>query len=176
MGAIFDNKAAVYTTAETDNQVVVHIGVSFSDKGIVLAGSAPATDISITRRVDCTINKSLSGDYQISTFGHHPVEITITGLDLYYAADSTGKLNQNSIIQKVYNDYNVHDNKDKYANVTITGATPDKKGDNDTISKGSTSPTTFKCRLLEMDNLLSTRGNQGAFGSYTLRFIGVQSK
>ena len=127
-------------------------GSALSD---ILMAKAPATDISITDAVDMSINKALSSDFLIATFGKSPITIRITGMILD-ARNCSGSGNIPAFFKK----YNVHKNKTARVTVCVCVA-------------GAS--TTYKCVLTSMMLVKNIQRYDCPVASdYVLNLIGVE--
>jgi len=140
----------------------VDVDAGESKPNIFLA-NAPKTGISIKRLTDHNVTKSLGGDFLLSTFGDTPVDIQLSGLNIFATKCDLGLGSTDySDIMDFYEKNKVSTNPRKRIDITVSSGN-DKPGQ------------VFRCALVmlkaqsandpEISNLLYT---------YSLSLIGVR--
>ena len=91
---LFDHRKAPGFAKQVIGEGKVFITIASAGgplKNIIVA-SAPITSVSISNASDTFVNKALSGDFMIASFGERPVNIRVTGVTLLssYCSGSHG--------------------------------------------------------------------------------------
>lgn len=137
----------------------------WADGGEALSGllstSAPAEQIRIDAGVDYSFNKSLDGDFLVSTFGYRPVMIVINGLDIYNDTCVTLAGGNRETVQSFFDKWNVHANKKARINVGMASA--------------GSSGVAYKCVLVELKRESAQELTAGGVGRYTMVLYGVRA-
>lgn len=154
MAKIFGGAGGGVAWLDTDTTGYSYITISGSSIESFLTGRAPATDIQINTSADYSINKTLKGDFLVSSFGLRPVDISIDGFDIY-TAQGCSELSTKERVQVFWSTYNVHADKDARVTVSINNLV-------------------YRCVLLAMESGYSSSAQDTAgIGTYKLNFIGV---
>ena len=166
---IFNQAGAVSLMKLDDTKPLITIATVDVDESSekprpnVFIGNAPKTGIVIKRLTDHNVTKSLGGDFLLSTFGDAPVDIQLSGLNIFATKCDLG------LGTPEYDDIMDFYEKNKVS-------TNPKKRIDITVSSGASKPgKVFRCALIrmtaqsandpEISNLLYT---------YSLSLIGVR--
>lgn len=102
---------------EKDAPVYMAIVLEGGSGSTLLTARAPASSVQVNEDVDYTVDKSLYGDWLVSTFGMKLVTITIEGMDIYWTNCKTIK---EASIQTLFDANNVHKNPNARVKISIT--------------------------------------------------------
>lgn len=144
-----------HTSKDDEYQYITLAGNSGRELGSILMGRAPAANIDIQDDLDFTLNKSFSGDMLVSTFGHKPVSIQITGFDLYKGNGCNDTTSTR--IQDFWANHNVHKNNAARVLVSLNGV----------------SSLQYICILVGMRSQAAGMENTPGIGGYAISLIGV---
>lgn len=122
----------------------------------ILITTAPANRISIDESVDFSLNKALSGDFLVSSFGYKPVMITINGLDIYQDNCTSGS---KETVQSFYDKWNVHANKN--ARIVVGMATAGSSG------------RSYSCVLVSLQRVTAQELEVSGVGKYVMTLYGA---
>lgn len=129
--------------------------ITISDGSNVFNGRAPVMGVTIKQVTDYTTHKALNGDILVASFGFLPVEITISGLDLFnMLCNKKGRR-----IADFFGRHNLVKNSQNRLTVSLSG------------SVGGTGGT-FKCVLTDLT--MQATGGDKIQGLYRLNLIGIQ--
>ena len=127
----------------------------------LLTASAPANMVQVDEAVDCTVDKSLFGDWLVSTFGMKLVNITIEGMDIYWTSCKSTKT---ASIQTLFDSNNVYKNPDARVKISIT------------TDNGA---AVYNCVLISLTRKGQARkpGDNGPIGAgaYRIKLIGIKA-
>lgn len=123
----------------------------------ILITTAPANRISIDESVDFSLNKALSGDFLVSSFGYKPVMITINGLDIYQ--DTCTSASNKETVQSFYDKWNVHANKN--ARIIVGMATSGSSG------------RSYSCVLVSLQRITAQELEVAGVGKYVMTLYGA---
>jgi hypothetical protein len=126
----------------------------------ILTTTAPAEQIRVESGVDFALNKSLAGDFLVSTFGYKPVLIVISGLDIYKDPCQDKYGDSVETVQSFFNRWNVHANKKARINVGMASA-------------GSTG-VAYRCVLVDLKRVTAQELKVGGVGRYTMTLYGTR--
>lgn len=132
-----------------------------SEKTTIYLAFAPLTGISVKQLTDHTVNKALSGDFMLATFGDTPVDIQLSGL-CFFGARCDGMFEgvSNDDIMEFYARNKVSENPTARLDITM-----------------ATSNNAFRCALIGMRSQ-STNDTElnGLLYTYNLSLVGVPIK
>lgn len=135
-------------------------GIEMEDPKLYFA-YAPATGISIKQLTDHTINKALSGDFMLASFGDTPVDIQLSGVCFFgvKCGQMQAQLSNNDIME-FYNKNKVSENPSARLDITM-----------------GTSNNAFRCALIGMKSQSTNEGDMnGLLYTYNLSLVGVLLK
>ena len=131
------------------------------DKATVYLAFAPVTGISIKQLTDHTVNKALSGDFMLATFGDTPVDIQLSGL-CFFGSGCGGMFESLSDddIMAFYARNKVSENPTARLDITM-----------------ATSKNAFRCALIGMRSQSTNDAElNGLLYTYNLSLVGVPIK
>lgn len=128
--------------------------------GAVLAATAPAEQVRIDEGVDFALNKSLAGDFLVSTFGYRPVVIVISGLDIYNDPCLMNEGKGQETVQSFFDKWNVHANKKARIDVGLASA--------------GGAGIAYRCVLVDLKRISAQELTGGGVGRYTMTLYGAK--
>lgn len=162
--SIFDGTGVTIAGLDSDNDITYMTMTCTSDSedegDTVVLAKAPSCQVNIAENANISVDRSLSGDWLVLTFGMRLVDISISGLDIYGMA-CEDKDSDDMTIQDIFDTYNcaVHPK----ARITLS------------MTNGKRASTVYKCILISMERIKnSLRLDASGVGEYGIRLVGVK--
>lgn len=134
---------------------VVLSGSAGGALGSVFAGRAPLVSVEVIESVDNGMTAALNNDLFMNTFGYAPVNIVLSGLDMYADYCIGGAAN----IVGFFSAYNAHMNPTARVDVGI---------------HAGNSTVTYRCVAVSLKRSAEGSSKQIGIGAYELKLIGVR--